>query len=53
VILANVTGMALNVMADVLDLEWRMRVVVRQVAVESWVLSLVPGDVQGATGFVN
>jgi hypothetical protein len=64
VVLANVTGMALQVMADVLDLEWRRRVVVRQLAIETWVLSLVPlvagawllrqsGDVQGTTEFVS
>ena len=64
VVLANVTGMALQVMADVLDLEWRRRVVVRQLAIETWVLSLVPlvagawllrqsGDAQGATEFVS
>jgi hypothetical protein len=64
VVLANVTGMALHLMADVLDLEWRRRVVVRQLAIETWVLSLVPlvagawllrepGDAQGATEFVS
>ena len=60
VILANVTGMALHLMADVLALEWRTGLWVRQLAIETWVLSMVPlvvgawllresGGVQGAT----
>jgi hypothetical protein len=59
-----VTGIAVHLMDDVLDLECCTRVVVRQLAIGTWVLSLGPlgagawllrqsGDAQGATEFVS